>query len=497
MAWRLALAISGILIPFSLIYSYYRHKLNYFEHRGLPYVAADILPSQRNSKHLLRSAYNHFKASTPIAGIFLHTTPAIVILDLELVKRVLIDDFSNFSDRLSNQSLNKDFLYSLDNTEWQALRRKLTPCFWSAKMGFIFPRVIRAAECLVANADAVLPRERHTIDLQMLCTRYATDALVSCVFGVELDGADESVEALRWHINELLTRECQTRFSANLMMTNTSLCWAKCTHAQVVSPNLSAHLADVVQKVLEQRRTHKTKRNDILQILIVMLSDEQNDRSEANEADNERKAMELVKQSFATLLTGFANTATVLAHCLHELACNVEIQRQLRQNIVSVLQNYELEFSYEAMGHMYYLDQVVAETLRKHPVTEMLMRHTLSDYPVPGSAYAIERGTCVLIPVHAIHHDPTVYPSPEQFDPARFEAAAVMARHACAYLPYDDGPRNCLGKRLSKMLIKVALVALLRIYKVEEDAEHAEKSPTDSEAVAVSHRAIRIQMQRI
>ncbi|XP_017468139.1 PREDICTED: probable cytochrome P450 6a14 [Rhagoletis zephyria] len=467
MAWHLAITISGLLIPISLIYSYYRYKLSYFERRGIPHLPPDILRRQRDTMELLRSAYKRFKGNTPIAGIFLQTTPAVIILDLELIKRVLIDDFSSFADRTDNQSSNKELLYALENAEWQTMRRKLTPCFWSAKMSEIFPAVIRAAKSLVSNSEIVDQSDDGTLDIQGLCTRYASDAFVSCVFGVELSGANDSTQTLRLRMQELVARECQTRFTTNCMMTREHC--ARCTHAQTseVPLNLSAQLECMVREAIKLQREGEVKQTCILRILYELLTIEEGECTAAARKDCEQRAVQLLTQSLATLLTGFANSAKILINCLKELACNLQIQRQLRQNIVSVMHTYEHEFSYEAMGHMHYLDQVVAETLRKHPTTEVLIRHALSDYRIANTPLTIERGTCVLVPVKDIHHDPAVYPAPERFDPARFDAVAVMARHACAYLPYDDGPRNCLGKRLSKMLIKVAVVALLRIYQIE------------------------------
>ncbi|XP_011194517.2 probable cytochrome P450 6a13 [Zeugodacus cucurbitae] len=466
MAWHYAFAISGIIIPISLLYTYYRYKVTYFERRGIPHIKSTLMNCKQQTRHLIQSAYESYKASTPIVGIFLRSTPAIVILDLDLVKRVLIDDFTSFSDRLGGDLHENDLLHSPDNTKWQAMRKKLTPCFWSAKMAQIFPSVIKAAECLEGKSQS----ECVTIDLKTLCTRFAANALIYCVFGIEQDDATEPAAALRLRINELLERECERRITDSAKRTLAAVDCMKCTHAQA-APQKYSQLEELVRKARMGRRADKVSSNNILQLIADMLADDEDERSELNQIGYELQAMHLVTRSVGTLLTGFANAALTLMHSLRELAANEEVQRELRQEIVGVMQSYEQQFSYEAMGHMHYLDQVVAETLRKHPATELLMRRTLRAYRVPNSAYIIERGTCVLVPVYAIHHDQNIYPDPEQFDPSRFDADAVMARHACAYLSFDDGPRNCLGKRLSKMLIKVALVTLLRCHKIAPSEE--------------------------
>lgn len=93
------------------------------------------------------------------------------------------------------------------------------------------------------------------------------------------------------------------------------------------------------------------------------------------------------------------------------------------------------------------------------------MRETNRNYKVPGTEFVIEKGNNILIPVHNIHRDPEIYPQPEKFDPSRFNPEVASSRHPMAYLPFGDGPRNCIGLRFGKIQSKIGLVALLRNFK--------------------------------
>ena len=48
----------------------------------------------------------------------------------------------------------------------------------------------------------------------------------------------------------------------------------------------------------------------------------------------------------------------------------------------------------------------------------------------------------------------------------RFTAEEKAKRHPCAYLPFGLGPRNCIGMRFALMEAKMALIEIVRNFKI-------------------------------
>lgn len=90
---------------------------------------------------------------------------------------------------------------------------------------------------------------------------------------------------------------------------------------------------------------------------------------------------------------------------------------------------------------------------------------------MPNTNLILEKGTSVYIPMIGLHKDPKYFKDPENFDPDRFADGNVQKIPQYAYMPFGEGPHNCIGARFGLLVTKLGLVHILSDFEVERTKE--------------------------
>ncbi len=72
--------------------------------------------------------------------------------------------------------------------------------------------------------------------------------------------------------------------------------------------------------------------------------------------------------------------------------------------------------------------------------------------------FAVPAGTEIYISPYFIQRRPDFWPSPERFDPGRFEPSESAERNPLHTLPFSVGPRNCIGEHLARLEMQIHLM---------------------------------------
>ncbi|KAG6811694.1 hypothetical protein H0H92_006201, partial [Tricholoma furcatifolium] len=112
------------------------------------------------------------------------------------------------------------------------------------------------------------------------------------------------------------------------------------------------------------------------------------------------------------------------------------------------------------------LDSVIRETLRMLGTGTALRRNLGKDFEIDGSI--IKQGEFVAFSFADIHHNPEIYSEPSTFDPNRYnDDRAEDKKTPLAYVAWGAGRHPCLGMRIAKLEIKLALALVFTGYDLE------------------------------
>ena len=102
----------------SIVYAYFKHSYEYWKSRGIPHDEPSIpygnikgLGKTVNIGVFTRNLYNKYKPTgAKLCGAYFVNRPIAILLDLELIKNVLMRDFTNFDERGTQFLLIKFFI---------------------------------------------------------------------------------------------------------------------------------------------------------------------------------------------------------------------------------------------------------------------------------------------------------------------------------------------------------------------------------------------------
>jgi cytochrome P450 len=165
------------------------------------------------------------------------------------------------------------------------------------------------------------------------------------------------------------------------------------------------------------------------------------------DVDDQLSDNELRDQLVTLLLAGHETTATALSWALYELGRDQELMTRARKAA--------------ADDDTDFLEAVVKESMRLHPVIPMVARHLMKPATIGG--VDLPRGTNIGPSILIGHAREYRHKDPAAFRPERFLDGEVATN---TWIPFGGGVRRCIGAGFSLMEGVAVLREVLRRYDV-------------------------------
>ncbi|KAJ3035263.1 RNA polymerase C-22 sterol desaturase [Rhizophlyctis rosea] len=152
-------------------------------------------------------------------------------------------------------------------------------------------------------------------------------------------------------------------------------------------------------------------------------------------------------------------TTSAVTWAFKLLAEHPEVLKRIREEQLEVrgLEGVGEPLTLEVLEQSKYLRRVVREVLRLRPPVLMVPYKTTQ--PLTLNSYTIPRNSMVIPTFWHSLHDPAIYPSPDTFNPDRWEDPNGPAeKNQKNFMVFGSGPHMCVGREYAVLQIMSVVV---------------------------------------
>ena len=174
-----------------------------------------------------------------------------------------------------------------------------------------------------------------------------------------------------------------------------------------------------------------------------------------------------------TMPIGSSTAPCVISSAIYYLLKNPACIEKARQEIDTVIAD---KFAHDQLEKLPYCSGIVRETLRLSAAAPGFNIEPIPGTQGPvllgGGKYQVPAKQTLIVVLHGVNRDPSVFPEPEAFKPERMVGEAFEKLPEGTKKWFGNGKRVCIGKNWAWMWNMIVLVTLLK----EVDFEMADPS---------------------
>jgi cytochrome P450 len=205
----------------------------------------------------------------------------------------------------------------------------------------------------------------------------------------------------------------------------------------------------VAEEITRRRGFSGSVREDILSLLL-----------DARDECGARLSDTQIRDELLTLLVaGSDTTASAMSWAIYNIAQDPKVADKIIGELDTVIGRRAIEW--EHLPKLKYLEAVVKETLRLHPVVLASMRKL--GYPASIGGYHLPAGVLVAPCSYLSHRRQGAWVDPLKFSAERF---LDVRPDPCVYFPFGGGDRLCVGMSYALLELKLVLALLLRRVRI-------------------------------
>ncbi|KAH6791332.1 hypothetical protein C2S51_006338 [Perilla frutescens var. frutescens] len=461
-AWIWSLAISAIV--FLHILHQWRRSLKKKKKlppgpKGLPIIGHIHLLGKNPHQDFHRLALKHGE----IMHMRLGSLPIVVVSSPASAELVLKTHDAVFSDRPHYQSTtrltynHRDVIFAPYGPYWRNMRKLCTLELLSGLKIDEFQPMRRAELGLAVDSLKRAAERGEVVDVSARVSGLVGDMNCLMVFGRKFDDRDLDERGFKAVIDETTRVAAQPNLGDYFPAVAPLDLQGLNRRVRKLSATFDGFLDRIIYDHVEKKVEKEMRNQDFVDIMMAIM--------ESGEAgfDFDRRHIKAVLLDM--LIGGIDTTATTVDWVMSELMRHPIVMKKLRKEIDEIV-GCEQMVEKSHLSSLEYLDCVIKESLRLHPVAPLLAHAAHEDCKVAG--FDIPNKTHVFVNVWAIGRDPNIWPDPETFCPDRFVRSNVDLRgRDFQLLPFGSGRRSCPGLQLGLTIVQSVVAQLVHCFDWE------------------------------
>ena len=177
-------------------------------------------------------------------------------------------------------------------------------------------------------------------------------------------------------------------------------------------------------------------------------------------------------QIMTFLIAGQLTTSELMPSAVYNLVHHPAVLARVRVEVDAAFgSDDDYVPTYDDIGKLAYLRQVISETLRLSPPVLNFDRMALAD-TVIGGKYPVKRGEAVTILTGALHRQSEWGDNPELFDPSRFDPDVAEGRSTALFKPFGTGERSCIGRQFALHEAAMLIARVVHRYRLVDSSHY-------------------------
>ncbi|GMH38538.1 hypothetical protein BSKO_06422 [Bryopsis sp. KO-2023] len=365
-----------------------------------------------------------------------------------------------------------NLLTSSSDNKWKTIRKAVAVSFSHGNIKKKYPMVLGKINELLDRLRALGPEE--SVDVDQAALRVTLDVVGLAAFGHDFEAVKQDHPEPS-HMLRVLPRcftEVELRMANPLRTLFPSFLFKRGTKGKKSFETFHKDMTSLLKKIIARGDPKDDDQSVAAQLMRI--------RGKEGIVDER-----LLSEIGILFVEGFETTGHTIGWTLFSIVTNEGIQ----EKVANELDNHGLlskpgykprEIEYEDLRKLRYLNSCIKEAMRMLPVVSVANGRVTKRVSKIGP-YTVPPDTMIVMPLYCLHNSDKNWPKASKFLPSRWDDVAAetfvydsrgsgeSVEKGVTFMPFSDGPRNCVGQSLAKMEVIALLAKMLGTFRFEMD----------------------------